>query len=268
MPWGWECRAKFVKQLPAMPVERRGPVAGEERAPGPNQYNPPQIFCGSGYSKIKRAPAYTFGHLTKVSLAKPVTTPYAPMFNCQGMSTKGGMSPYKIPGSVVTPHIEPPCDKLKVPAPGAYTPCFSVRYKRAPVFNCRPPARPPYQAWDQWTPPPNMYYPPIPKRRPPAYSLGYAAHDLKAVEFPGPGEHEPNFNYVKSTKPAYSFGAPFKRIKPPKNPPPNTYCEKKFMVSKRSIPAPSFGIRHSPYLGQQETYLKSSKLDLLTSNVV
>lgn len=48
------------------------------------------ISGGSGYSKIKRAPAYTFGHLTKVSLEKPVTTPYAPMFNCQGMSIKGG----------------------------------------------------------------------------------------------------------------------------------------------------------------------------------
>lgn len=34
------------------------------------------------------------------------------------------------------------------------------------------------------------------------------------------------------------------------------------MVTKQTIPAPSFGIRHSPFVGQQETYLRSSKLDL------
>lgn len=45
MPWGWECRAKFVKQLPVLPAERRSPVAGKGFSPGPNQYDPPQIFC-------------------------------------------------------------------------------------------------------------------------------------------------------------------------------------------------------------------------------
>ncbi|KOB64567.1 Iris-A [Operophtera brumata] len=43
MPWGWECKAKFVKQNPAKPAERRGREPGA--TPGPNQYPAPQIFC-------------------------------------------------------------------------------------------------------------------------------------------------------------------------------------------------------------------------------
>ncbi|XP_030027598.2 outer dense fiber protein 3-like protein 2 [Manduca sexta] len=260
MPWGWECRAKLVKQLPAKPTERRRTAGGRPKAPGPNKYELPQIFCGKGFCKIKRAPAYTFGHLTKVEFSKPVTIASAPMFNVQGL---GRCGPYKITHSVVTPTIEPPRDKLKVPGPGTYIPHFGAKYKRPPAYSLRPAARPPYQPWDQWTPPPNMYCPPISCKKPPAYTLGYMARSLKEQDFPAPGEHEPNFNYVKRNKPAYSFGAPYQTAKPPKTPAPNAYCEKKFMVSKRTIPAPSFGIRHSPHLGKPEVFLKSSKLDVL-----
>lgn len=39
------------------------------------------------------------------------------------------------------------------------------------------------------------------------------------------------------------------------------------MVSKRTIPAPSFGIRHSKYLGEPEVYLRPEKLNYLTSEL-
>lgn len=39
-----------------------------------------------------------------------------------------------------------------------------------------------------------------------------------------------------------------------------------FKLWKKAIPAPSFGIRHSAYMGTREQYLKSSKLDLLLSS--
>ncbi|XP_059051203.1 outer dense fiber protein 3-like protein 2 [Achroia grisella] len=260
MSWGWECRAKFVKQLPAKPTERRGLISGERGCPGPNRYEAPQIFCGNGYSKIRRSPAYTFGHRTRSSFSKPVTTPFAPMFGCQGLGSKGQ---YRITHCVITPHIESPYDRVKIPGPGTYAPTAVSQYKRPPSYSMRPAARPPYQAWDQWTPPPNMYYPPIPAIKAPAYTLGYMERGLKAQNFPGPGEHEPNFDYVKKNKPAFSFGSPFKSLRPPKTPPPNAYCEKKFMVTKRTMPTPSFGIRHTPYLGRHEVPLKSSKLGLI-----
>lgn len=66
-------------------------------------------------------------------------------------------------------------------------------------------------------------------RKPPAYTHGCKAQDIKDQSLPGPGEHDPNFNYVKKNKPAYTFGYPYKRMQAPKTPPPNTYCEKKVL---------------------------------------
>ncbi|RVE48163.1 hypothetical protein evm_007223 [Chilo suppressalis] len=265
MPWGWECRAKLIKQRPTKPTERKGKVSGEAPMPGPQHYQPPQIFCGKGFSKIKRAPAYTFGQVTPSSFQKPATTQNARMFNVQGYRRDGGQ--YRVTHGVVTAHLEPPSDKTRVPGPGAHAPrTIQIRYKRPPAYTLRPAARPTYQPWDQWTPPPNMYCPPIPGKNYPAYSLGNMPRELKMQDFPGPGEHDPNFNFVKKSKPAFSFGAPFRSLKPPKVPAPNTYCEKKFMVQKPTVPAPSFGIRHTQYLGNQDVYLKPSKLDIFSSN--
>lgn len=129
-------------------------------------------------------------------------------------------------------------------------------------------------------------------RREPAYSFGYPQRLLKTSDFPGPGEHDPKLEYVIKAKPAFSFGYPFRNVATFQNPAPNTYCEKKvnstifrakivsnpsictsyvylgfvyfqFILWKKAVPAPSFGIRHSPYIGTREPYLKSSKLDLL-----
>ncbi|XP_045493398.1 extensin-like [Colias croceus] len=262
MPWGWECRAKLIKQFPSKPTERRGKIGGEISCPGPQHYETPPIFCGKGYSKIERAPAYTFGHVTPVSFQKPLLTPKAPVLDTSGASPKG---PYKIHHGVVSPRLEPPGDKTKTPGPGTHAPKSEIRYRRPPAYTMRPAAKPPYQPWDQWTPPPNMYLPAKPTKKPPAYTLGYAARELSVQYMPGPGEHDPNFNFVKQSKPAYSFGAPYKSPKPKKEPSPNAYCEKKFMYPKRTIPAPSFGIRHTPYLGKQAEYLKPSQLNIVIS---
>lgn len=64
-------------------------------------------------------------------------------------------------------------------------------------------------------------------RKEPAYSFGYPQRLLKAPDFPGPGEHDPNFKYVMKAKPAFSFGYPFRKVPGFQNPAPNTYCEKK-----------------------------------------
>lgn len=70
---------------------------------------------------------------------------------------------YKVPGSVVTPHIEPPSDKTLIPGPGAHNVTMRL-YKRPPAYTMSLAAKPPYQPWDQWTPSPNMYCPPIPAK--------------------------------------------------------------------------------------------------------
>ncbi|XP_022116731.1 extensin-1-like [Pieris rapae] len=260
MPWGWECRARFVKQSPSKPTERRGKP--DLKTPGPQQYETPPIFCGKGYSRIQRAPAYTFGHKTPVNFNKQILTAKAPVLDISGHSKKG---PYRIPLGVVSPKLDPIESKGKTPGPDRYFPKSRVVFKRPPVYSMRPAAKPPYQPWDMWTPPPNMYLPAIHFKKPPAYTLGYAVRQLTAQNLPGPGEHDPNFDFVKRRKPAFSFGAPFKSTPPKKTPPPNTYCEKKFMYPKRTIPAPSFGIRHSPYLGKQEEYLTPSNLCIVVS---
>lgn len=44
---------------------------------------------GRGYSHIKRAPAFTFGHLTPVTKSKPPILNSAPMLDTSGMGPKG-----------------------------------------------------------------------------------------------------------------------------------------------------------------------------------
>ncbi|CAH0727420.1 unnamed protein product, partial [Brenthis ino] len=264
MPWGWECRAKLVKQLPAKPTEKRGQLSSAVQNPGPHHYEMPEVYCGKGNSGIKRAPAYTFGQQTPVTFNKPVILGCAPMLDISGMGPKGQ---YKIKHDTISPRIDPQ-EKGKNPGPGTYVPRSEVKYKRPPAYSMRPAARPDYQPSDQWSPSPNMYLPYLPgKKKSPAYSFGSMSKELSGPAIPSPGTYEPNFKYIEKSKPAYSFGAPWRSLKPPKIPPPNTYCEKKFMYTKRTIPAPSFGIRHTPYLGKRHEYLKSSKLDLVISEL-
>lgn len=137
-------------------------------------------------------------------------------------------------------------------------------------------------------------------RREPAYTFGNPERLLKPSDFPGPGGHDPKFEYVNKARPAFSFGFPFRNPATFQNPAPNTYCEKKvriiilytklsceiqvvlynmytctmhttsilyfqFKLWKKTIPASSFGIRHSTYLGKREAYLKPSNLNVLSS---
>ncbi|CAH0592541.1 unnamed protein product [Chrysodeixis includens] len=264
MPWGFECRAKLVKQNPAKPTIRTRAISAETDSPGPDHYEPPKVSEGPGYAKIKRSPAYTFGYKTTACILKPAASPNAPILDVRGITAKGT---YKIPGGLMTPQIDPPGSKMKNPGPGAYSPMTRLRVKRMPAYSMRMAAKPPYQPFDSWTPPPNMYCPPIPKPTAPSYTLGYPDRILSKAYMPGPGEHDPKYKIVQRSKPAFSFGAPYRDLPHYETPPPNTYCEKKFNVNKRSIPAPSFGIRHTPYLGKEAEYLKTSKLDLRISQI-
>lgn len=45
MPWGWECKKKLIKQVPAKPTYSRRPPLASLGGPGPQEYESPQIFC-------------------------------------------------------------------------------------------------------------------------------------------------------------------------------------------------------------------------------
>ncbi|PZC72863.1 hypothetical protein B5X24_HaOG210508 [Helicoverpa armigera] len=259
MPFGYDCRTRIVKQVPCKPTIRNGPISQEQGTPGPDHYEVPEMSGGKGYSKIKRSPAYTFGRVLK-PLHTSAISPNAPMFNVRGISEKGGHS---IPGGTMSPQLEPPGAKFKVPGPGAHTPNMMAQVKRPPAYSMRPASKPPYQPFDTWTPPPNMYCPPIPKAKAPSYTFASKPEPISKSTTPGPGEHNPNHNYVLRRKPAYSMGPAFRSVKEvEETPAPNIYCEKMFMVNKPTPPAPSFGIRHSPFLGKTEEHLKPADLEL------
>lgn len=259
MPWGWECRRKLIKQVPTNPTQKRGPVSREIDLPGPANYEQPDIFCGPGFSKIKRAPAYTFGYNTPVSLIKPAAKPTAPLFNVQGYSRKGR---YQVRGGTAGLFIEPLGDKNKVPGPNVYKPVTHLGCRRPPAYTMRMAAKPRYEPWDMWTPSPNMYWPPIPGRKQPAFTFQGPPPVQRQHLMPSPGQYDANFNFCMKKSPHYSFGAPFRSEPLKKSPAPNAYCYKLFMANKRTIPAPTFGIKHSPYTGQQKAYLKAQDLQV------
>ncbi|KAJ8736258.1 hypothetical protein PYW08_006914 [Mythimna loreyi] len=265
MPFGYACRTRILKQVPAKPTVRTGAISKESPVPGPLDYELPQLCGGKGFSKIKRAPAYTFGQVLNPNFPPPVK-PNAPMVDVSGINAKLGG--HKIPGGLMTPSNWLPDAKFKVPGPGTHDPLLRVRVKRAPAYSLRLAAKPPYQPYDMWTPPPNMYCPPIPRnKRAPAYSFRDPFLILKPFVTPGPGTHNPNHKYVQKTKPAFAFGPKFRPQIRLVTPAPNTYCEKKFMVGKPSIPAPSFGIRHSPYIGVPKTLRKPSDIEMRISRI-
>ncbi|KAF9801606.1 hypothetical protein SFRURICE_015100 [Spodoptera frugiperda] len=259
MPFGYGCRSRIVKQVPAKPTIRTLPILQELVTPGPCHYEPPNLNAGKGFSNIRRPPAYSFGQVLRPNWP-PAVSPNAPLVDISGTSKKG---PHRIPGGLMMYKTELGTDKLKRPGPGAHEPKFYVQVKRPPAYSMRLAAKAPYRSLDTWTPPPNMYCPPIPKPKPPSFSFRYRTDIYYTSKTPGPGQHNPNHDYVRRSKPAFSFGPRFKPVRSTElyTPAPNAYCEKKFLISKPSVPAPSFGIRHSPYLGKRAVSMKPSDIE-------
>ncbi|XP_041975552.1 outer dense fiber protein 3-like [Aricia agestis] len=256
MPWSWECRAKFVKQTSPKPTARRGEAG--QGTPGPLHYQTPRIFCGKGYSNIKRAPAFSFGQRFPAGSNKPVLANNAPLLNLYRLNRKG---PDKITNGLISPRIDAPKNRSVTPGPAEYAPRSEAQPKHAPAYSIRPQVKPAFQSKSTWTPSPNMYLPEKSTRKAPAYSFPCSGRDIKERSACA-GDYYPKFNYVQRTTPGFSFGGVIKALKQPKLPSPNAYCEKKFMYPQRSAPTPSFGIRHSPYLGSEREFLKPTALNI------
>ncbi|KAI5634827.1 adhesive plaque matrix protein [Phthorimaea operculella] len=270
-PWGYECREKLLKQNKVKPTEKRPTKWDGFVPPGPAHYEKiPEIFCGPGFSHIKRAPAYSFGINTPIIYKKPATKPNAPQFNIRGMTRKGIAT---TPQGTIAEKCELPSWRSKTPGPGAYTLKDDAYLKNAPAYSIRMKAKPPYEPWDQWTCPPNMYNPAMVNiKKPPAYSFGDRYKRKDDNKLPGPGDFDPKHDRIQKKIPEYSFGRRLKTLAQALDrnagPAPNMYCEKRLMYGKKSSPAPSFGIRHSPYLGKFTAYEIPSRLEMLARDLV
>lgn len=71
---------------------------------------------------------------------------------------------------------------------------------------------------------------------------------LPTILFPGPGFYDAEYTAIKRKPPMYSMGGKHKipsddHMKPG----PGAHCPEKINLS--NVPAYSFGIKHSPYLG-------------------
>ncbi|KAJ2948163.1 hypothetical protein O0L34_g9972 [Tuta absoluta] len=267
-PWGYECRARLIKQNKTKLTEKRPTKWDGFETPGPAHYEKiPNIFCGPGFSHIKKAPAYSFGLCTPVQYTKPVAKPTAPQYNIRGMTRKGKDT---TPLGIMAEKCEMPTCKTPKPGPGAYTLKTEAYLKRAPAYSMRIAAKPPYEPWDQWTCPPNMYNPPQMVKKLPAYSFRESSKRQDDNKLPGPGDFCPKYDRVQKKIPAYSFGQRLKTIAQNRTsaPAPNAYCEKRLMYGKKSSPAPSFGIKHSPYLGKFTSYEIPSMMEILARDLV
>ena len=80
MPWGYECKANFVKQLPAKPTEKRGLVAAAINSPGPNNYETPELFCNYTFSSNNTLKLYFFLFLLYNFISTGLVTFFDPRY--------------------------------------------------------------------------------------------------------------------------------------------------------------------------------------------
>ncbi|XP_030383968.1 outer dense fiber protein 3-like [Scaptodrosophila lebanonensis] len=71
---------------------------------------------------------------------------------------------------------------------------------------------------------------------------------IPSLVLPGPGYYDGEYTVIKPKPPIYTMRGKFKTRSDDMKPGPGAHCPEKY-VEKRSVPAPSFGILHSPFLG-------------------
>lgn len=88
-----------------------------------------------------------------------------------------------------------------------------------------------------------------PIRSAPAFSMAgrEKPRSITAVILPGPGAYDGEYTAIKYKPPMYTMRGKFK-IPMDDKPGPGAHCPEKVNLSH--VPAYSFGIKHSPYLGR------------------
>ncbi|XP_074039366.1 ciliary microtubule associated protein 1A isoform X11 [Leptinotarsa decemlineata] len=241
--------AKGKDTPPALSLHGRPKEPKPENFPAPGDYNPDKA------EKVihDNAPKYTFG--LKTNVEKPLGTPAPNVYNIP--ETVAHDTPKYSFGSK-TP-LEKPLD---TPAPNAYKP-FSRTSSHRYSFGRRTPTP---RNCD--TPAPNVYNIPsaVGEKSGPAYTISGRTKEPvdERVKNPAPGQYNlVNPENYKTHSPAYTISG---RVNIPSNdniPGPGVYSPEKVNCHLRHAPSHSFGIRHSPYLGTQNSCLRREKTSLL-----
>ncbi|XP_076068952.1 ciliary microtubule associated protein 1A isoform X2 [Oratosquilla oratoria] len=233
------------------PTKRRGPIAAEFSTPGPAAITLPSTI-GTSSSTKSRSPAFTMSGRHEMKLDK--AGPGPGQYNVTGISNKG-----KDEAHAPSMHVKPNDPKPYVtPAPGDYCPEKAEKkvVDTSPSFSfgikADPNKVPDYPA-------PNKYSIPSllgpvkegSKVAAPCFSMGIKPKDMEdKMKVPGPGTYnEATVDKYKNVKsPSFSMG---QRTQIPSDhtqkPGPGAHCPEK--CEGKQTPQFSFGIKHSPYLG-------------------
>ncbi|KQS70756.1 outer dense fiber protein 3 isoform X11 [Drosophila erecta] len=240
-----------VEQRPWTPTVRIGRIAAETTNPGPATVQLPTLI-GSKVpdSKKKAAPSYSFGH--KLGGKYDTSGPGPAQYNVTGMRAKGR----DYPRAATLQSRPKELTRFSNPGPGEYdvVPAAKAVIDATPkyTFGQRPVALKTFQI-----PAPNVYKIPTVMgsskegkiRSAPAYTItGREKPPLIPVMiFPGPGYYDGEYTVVKPKPPVFSMRGKYKMGSEDSKPGPGAHCPEKYW-EKRSPPAISFGILHSPYI--------------------
>ncbi|XP_065720647.1 protein CIMAP1D [Drosophila suzukii] len=86
---------------------------------------------------------------------------------------------------------------------------------------------------------------------------------IPVMIFPGPGYYDGEYTVVKPKPPVYSMRGKYKMGSEDSKPGPGAHCPEKINLSH--VPAYSFGIKHSQYLGRLNE--KNSEFDYSFSGI-
>ncbi|XP_073826256.1 ciliary microtubule associated protein 1A-like [Musca autumnalis] len=252
-----------IEQKPWKPTLRKGKSTNQQLVGKPAyKLVPPLLGPHIVDSKKKSAPAY--------SISRKITRRH--------LHIEDGPAKYNVAGVYNKGVHKPPAFSLKFrlndlkkwspPEPGRYniqsaeavtsktTPSYSFG-KRPVIIKTLP------------TPAPNVYNLPTTLgtakesqiKAAPAFSLlgREKPRQIPAFILPGPGQYEDNSKHFRKNPPKFSMHIKHKVISDEHlKPGPGAYCPEKYNKHK-SVPAPSFSIRHTPHLGEKKIYLIPEK---------
>ncbi|KAM7352196.1 ciliary microtubule associated protein 1B-like isoform 2-T2 [Cochliomyia hominivorax] len=228
------------------PTIRKGRVVAEP-IPGKPSYKsiPPYIGTNIIDSKKKSAPAYSLGR--KIPKKLDYSDEGPAKFNIRGLYNRGLQT----------------------------APAYSLKSRRADIKRFQAPPANKYhiekaikatsQTIPKYTFAPNVYnLPPVfgtakegqIKAAPAFTMLGRGKpKQILSLKFPGPGDYENNYRYVQKLSPRFTLHSKHKVISDEHmKPGPAAHCPERY-IKHRSVPAPSFSIKYTPYIGLRKAYL-------------
>ncbi|XP_061395458.1 ciliary microtubule associated protein 1A-like [Musca vetustissima] len=249
-----------IEQKPWQPTtQRKGKNAGHQSLGKPSyKLVPPLLGPNIIDSKKKSAPAYSISRKTTRRHSHIEDGPAK--YNVAGIYNKGVHRPPAFSLKFRPNDLK----KWSPPEPGRYNiqTAILATTKSTPAFSF---GKRPIAIKSLPTPAPNVYNLPTTLgtakesqiKAAPAYSLigRDKPRQIPAFILPGPGQYEDNSKHFRKSPPKYSMHTRHKVISDEHlKPGPGAYCPERY-IKHKSVPAPSFSIRHTPHLGEKKIYL-------------